>query len=122
MRGTLAQHQCHTSYTNPVQYNTVNGSLHPMALTHEPTKQQQTTTTTTVLRPFVRDSRGVSRYHYQKKHSPTTHHHDHHPIFISFFHLLRSIASSLFKLRAWQLKKTFQHQRTIIDDDDDDKI
>jgi len=27
---------------------------------------------------------------------------DHHPIFISFFHLLRSIASSLFKLRAWQ--------------------
>ena len=27
---------------------------------------------------------------------------DHHPIFISFFHLPRSIASSLFKLRAWQ--------------------
>ena len=41
----------------------------------------------------------VSRY--QKKHSPT-HHPDHHPIFISFFHLLWSIASSLFKLRAWQ--------------------
>ena len=38
---------------------------------------------------------------YQKKHSPT-HHSDHHPIFISFFHLPRSIASSLFKLRAWQ--------------------
>jgi len=37
----------------------------------------------------------VSRY--QKKHSPT-HHPDHHPIFISFFHLPRSIASSLFKL------------------------
>jgi len=37
---------------------------------------------------------------YQKKHSPT-HHPDHHPIFISFFHLLWSIASSLFKLRAW---------------------
>ena len=35
----------------------------------------------------------VSRY--QKKHSPN-HHHDHHPIFISFFHLPRSIASSLF--------------------------
>ena len=34
----------------------------------------------------------VSRY--QKKHSPT-HHPDHHPIFISFFPLLRSIASSL---------------------------
>ena len=41
----------------------------------------------------------VSRY--QKKHSPA-HHPDHHPIFISFFHLPRSIASSLFKLRAWQ--------------------
>jgi len=38
---------------------------------------------------------------YQKKHAPT-HHPDHHPIFISFFHLPRSIASSLFKLRAWQ--------------------
>ena len=37
---------------------------------------------------------------YQKKHSPT-HHPDHHPVFISF-HLLRSIASSLFKLHAWQ--------------------
>jgi len=41
----------------------------------------------------------VSRY--QKKHSPT-HHPDHHPVFISFFHLPRSIASSLFKLRAWK--------------------
>ena len=41
----------------------------------------------------------VSRY--QKKHSPT-HHPDHHPILISFVHLPRSIASSLFKLRAWQ--------------------
>ena len=40
-------------------------------------------------------------YQYQKKHSPT-HHPDHHPVFISFFHLPRSIASSLFKLRAWQ--------------------
>ena len=38
---------------------------------------------------------------YQKKHSPTQHH-DHHPIFISFFHLPWSIASSLFKLPAWQ--------------------
>jgi len=38
---------------------------------------------------------------YQKKHSPT-HHPDHHPIFISFFQLPRSTASSSFKLRAWQ--------------------
>jgi len=41
----------------------------------------------------------VSRY--QKKHSPT-HHPDLHPTYISFFHLPRSIASSLFKLRPWQ--------------------
>jgi len=41
----------------------------------------------------------VSRY--EKKHSPT-HHSDHHPIFIRFFYLLQSIASSLLKLRAWQ--------------------
>ena len=41
----------------------------------------------------------VSRY--QKKRSPA-HHPDHNPIFISFFRLLWSIASSLFKLRAWQ--------------------
>jgi len=59
----------------------------------------QVTTTTTVLRHFVRDYPRVSRY--QKKHSPT-HHPNHHPVLISFFHLLRSIASSLFKLRAWQ--------------------
>ena len=32
---------------------------------------------------------------------PSTHP-DHHPIFISFLHLPRSIASSLFKLPAWQ--------------------
>jgi len=48
--------------------------------------------------PLSRTTR-VSRY--QKKHSPT-HHPDHHPIFIRFFHLPRSITSSLFKLRAWQ--------------------
>jgi len=48
--------------------------------------------------PFSGTSR-ISRY--QKKHSHT-HQPDHHPIFISFFHLPRSIASSLFKLRAWQ--------------------
>ena len=45
-------------------------------------------------------SRTTRMSQYQKKHPPT-HHPDHHPIFISF-HLLRSVASSLFKLRAWQ--------------------
>jgi len=38
---------------------------------------------------------------YETKHSPT-YHPDRHPVFISFFHLLQSIASSVFKLRAWQ--------------------
>jgi len=33
-------------------------------------------------------------------HPPT--YHDRHPIFISFFHLPQSIASSLFNIRAWQ--------------------
>ena len=37
---------------------------------------------------------------YQKKQSPT-HHPHHHPTIISFFHLPRSIASSLFKLRVF---------------------
>ena len=53
-------------------------------------------------RPFYGPLSGTTRVsRYQKKHSPI-HHSDHHPILISFFHLPRSIASSLFKLRAWQ--------------------
>ena len=56
------------------------------------------TTTTIDYGPLSGTTR-LSRY--QKKHSPILHP-DHHPIFISFFHLLRSIALSLFKLRAWQ--------------------
>ena len=52
--------------------------------------------------PFYGPLSGTTRVSlYQKKHSPT-HHPDHYPNFISFFHLPRSIASSLFKLRAWQ--------------------
>ena len=39
---------------------------------------------------------------YQKKHLPTHTHPDHHTSFINFLHLLRSIACSLFNLRAWQ--------------------
>ena len=59
-------------------------------------------TTAQQQRPFYgRLSRTTRVSRYQKKHSPT-HHPDHHPIFIIFFHLPRSIASSLFKLRAWQ--------------------
>ena len=57
---------------------------------------------TTQQQPFYGPLSGTTRVsRYQKKHSPT-HHPHHHPIFISFFHLPRSIASSLFKLRAWQ--------------------
>jgi len=57
-----------------------------------------TRTSTTVLRPFVRDYPGEP---VPEEDSPT-HHFDHHPVFINFFHLPRSIASSLFKLLAWQ--------------------
>ena len=39
---------------------------------------------------------------YQKKHSPTHTRPDHHTSFINFLHLLRSIASSVFSLHAWQ--------------------
>jgi len=50
----------------------------------------------TTQQPFYRPLSGTTRVSwYQKKHSPT-HHPDHHPIFIGFFHLPRSIASSLF--------------------------
>jgi len=62
------------------------------------TLRDLTTHTHTTTIPLSGTTR-VSQY--QKKHSPT-HHPDHDPIFISFFHLPRSIASSLFKLRAWQ--------------------
>ena len=50
-------------------------------------------------RPFM-GLPGVSWY--QKKHSPTHTHKDHQLSFISFFHLLWSIASSMFNLCAWQ--------------------
>ena len=39
---------------------------------------------------------------YQKKHSPTHTHPDHRTSFIIFLHLQRSMACSLFILRAWQ--------------------
>ena len=60
-----------------------------VGITHTQQQQQQL---------FYGPLSGTTRVsQYQKKHSPT----HHHPIFISFFHLPRSIASSLFKLRAW---------------------
>ena len=43
---------------------------------------------------------------YQKKHSPTHTHPDYRTSFINFLHLLQSIASSVFSLRAWQSSLT----------------
>ena len=43
---------------------------------------------------------------YQKKHSPTHTYPDHRTSFIIFLHLQRSVASSLFSLRAWQSSRT----------------
>jgi len=43
---------------------------------------------------------------YQKKHSPTHTHPDRRTSFIIFLHLQRSMASSLFILRAWQSSQT----------------
>jgi len=60
----------------------------------DPIQQQQ--------QPFYGPLSGTTQVsRSQKKQSPT-HHPDHHPSFISFFHLLQSTASSRFKLRAWQ--------------------
>ena len=42
----------------------------------------------------------------QKKYSPTHIHPDHRTSFIIFLHLQRSMASSLFSLRAWQSSQT----------------
>ena len=50
----------------------------------------------------------VGRYH--KKHSPTHTHRDHRASFITFLHLQRSMASSLFNLRAWQSSRTTSFQ------------
>ena len=47
---------------------------------------------------------------YQRKHSPTHTHPDHRASFIIFLHLQRSMASSLFNLRAWQSSRTTSFQ------------
>jgi len=61
-----------------------------------------TITTTTILQPFFRDYLGEPAVRHQKKHSPTHTYPDYQPSFVSFLHLLCSIASSLFNLGAWQ--------------------
>jgi len=78
-----------TNHTQPFFINCDAGTL-----SQQQQQQQQ--------QPFYSSLSGTTQVsQYQQKHSPT-HHPDHHPIFISFFHLPRSIASSLFKLRDWQ--------------------
>ena len=47
---------------------------------------------------------------YQKKHSPAHTHPGQHSSFITFLHLQRSTASSLFSLRAWQSSRTTSFQ------------
>ena len=88
---TLLQTDNHTTPHHSVFYR-------PDALpAAQPTvsKQQQ--------RPFNGLWSGTTRVgRYQKKHSPTHTRPDHRASFITFLHLQRSMASSLFNLRAWQ--------------------
>ena len=62
-------------------------------------------------RPFNGLWSGTTRVdRYQKKHSPTHTHPDQHASFITFLHFQRSMASSLFNLRAWQSSRTTSFQ------------
>ena len=62
-------------------------------------------------RPFDGLWSGTTRVgRYQKKHSPTRTHPDHRASFNIFLHLQRSMASSLFSLRAWQSSRTTSFQ------------
>ena len=61
----------------------------------------------THIRPFNGPWSKTTRVgRYQKKHSPTHTHPDHWSSFINLLHLLRSIASSVFSLLAWQSSLT----------------
>ena len=63
--------------------------------------------THTHTQPFNGLLSGTTRVgRYQKKHSPTHTHPDRRTSFITFLHLQRSMASSLFSLRAWQSSQT----------------
>ena len=62
-------------------------------------------------RPFNGLWSGTTRVgRYQKEHSPTHTHPDHRASFIIFLLLQRSMASSLFNLRAWQSSRTTSFQ------------
>ena len=67
--------------------------------------------THTHTQPFNGLWSGTTRVgQYQKKHSPTHTHPGHWTSFINFLHLLRSIASSVFSLHAWQSSLTTSFQ------------
>jgi len=69
--------------------------------------QQDQNMTHTHTQPFNGPLSGTTRVgRYLKKHSPTHTHPDHQTSFINFFHLLRSVTSSLFNFRAWQPSST----------------
>ena len=73
-----------------------------------------TWTENTHTQPFNGLWSGTTRVgRYQKKHSPTHTHPDHRTSFIIFLHLQRSMASSLFSLRAWQSSRT-KNRKDII--------
>ena len=62
-------------------------------------------------RPFNGLWSGTTRVgQYQKKHSPTHTHLDQRASFITFLHVQRSMASSLFNLHAWQSSHTTSFQ------------
>ena len=74
----------------------------PPLVFHKVLKAQYDTNTT-LQQSFYGPLSGTAQVsQYQKKQSPTHTYPDHQSSFISFLHLLRSIASSLFTLRAWQ--------------------
>ena len=61
--------------------------------------------------PFNSRSSGTTRVgRYQKKHSPAHTHPCQHTSFVTFLHLQRSTASSLFSLRAWQSSRSTSFQ------------
>jgi len=104
---TSLQTDNHTS-TPPLSFFTGRVPLLP------PNQQRQSTegtvwvwTTHTHTHPFNGLLSGTTQVgRYQKKHSPTHTHPDHQTSFIIFLHLQRSMASSLFILRAWQSSRT----------------
>ena len=73
---------------------------HAASLSYDqwPLQDAHTHTHTQPLNGLWSETTRVSRF--QKKHSPTHTHPDHRTSFTNFLHLLRSIASSLFSLRA----------------------